>query len=287
MSDEPHGPNEYGWLAGHSTLPEAIAGLSRSAVRATPAPPAAVCPYCELPSVLPEVCTPEIHAVIEKNIARDWTLFEAGRAHDAAVSGPEPSRDKEGVGEMADPLTDAHQLKRLIYAIMSHGADAAGRLSHYNEKAADCLMADVRALAEFVGSGQLDAVLLAQVPRDEPQGAPCETTTILASNSTTGSQIPGGVISGAGYVADTIPSSTTIPAGTADAAARHSEPAVPRDALPAEPPVCPVHGVMRHVKTDWVCDRCPDPLAPAVDALPAEPPTTKNDEDDHARGDGQ
>lgn len=45
-----------------------------------------ICPHCELPPVLPDVCTPEIHAVIEKNIARDWDLFHRGFDHAASRS---------------------------------------------------------------------------------------------------------------------------------------------------------------------------------------------------------
>jgi hypothetical protein len=38
-----------------------------------------VCPHCELPAVMPEVCTPEINAVLEKQIGRDWGLYADGR----------------------------------------------------------------------------------------------------------------------------------------------------------------------------------------------------------------
>jgi hypothetical protein len=41
-------------------------------------PTAKVCPHCQLPPVLPEVCTPEIHAVIEASIARDTALHHDG-----------------------------------------------------------------------------------------------------------------------------------------------------------------------------------------------------------------
>jgi hypothetical protein len=41
-------------------------------------PTAKVCLHCQLPPVLPEVCTPEIHAVIEASIARDTALHHDG-----------------------------------------------------------------------------------------------------------------------------------------------------------------------------------------------------------------
>ena len=36
------------------------------------------CPHCHLPPVLPDICTPELNAVIEENIARDWDLYHHG-----------------------------------------------------------------------------------------------------------------------------------------------------------------------------------------------------------------
>jgi hypothetical protein len=41
------------------------------------------CPHCKLPPVLPEQCTPEIHAVIEEQIAMDGKMFYAGMEHEA------------------------------------------------------------------------------------------------------------------------------------------------------------------------------------------------------------
>ena len=37
-----------------------------------------VCPHCHLPAVLPDICTPEINAVIEDGIGRSGQLYEAG-----------------------------------------------------------------------------------------------------------------------------------------------------------------------------------------------------------------
>jgi hypothetical protein len=42
------------------------------------------CPHCGLPSVMPEVCTPELNAVIQKDLERDGQLFYAGMEHQAA-----------------------------------------------------------------------------------------------------------------------------------------------------------------------------------------------------------
>lgn len=36
------------------------------------------CPHCGLPPILPDPCTPEVHAVIQARIDRDWELFNAG-----------------------------------------------------------------------------------------------------------------------------------------------------------------------------------------------------------------
>ena len=36
------------------------------------------CPHCKLPAEIPEVCTPELNAVIEAGIARDWDLLNRG-----------------------------------------------------------------------------------------------------------------------------------------------------------------------------------------------------------------
>lgn len=47
-----------------------------AAIVAQPQP--AVCPHCQLPSVLPEVCTPEIRDVQNAQIARDGELYESG-----------------------------------------------------------------------------------------------------------------------------------------------------------------------------------------------------------------
>ncbi len=38
------------------------------------------CPHCKLPRVLPDVCTPEVNAVIEQQIAEGWDLVNAGFA---------------------------------------------------------------------------------------------------------------------------------------------------------------------------------------------------------------
>jgi hypothetical protein len=46
---------------------------------ATPSP----CPHCGLPPVLPEICTPDVNAAIERNIARDGEAFYAGMEHEA------------------------------------------------------------------------------------------------------------------------------------------------------------------------------------------------------------
>lgn len=37
-----------------------------------------VCPHCLLPARLPDICTPDIHEVIERKLARDWELYNAG-----------------------------------------------------------------------------------------------------------------------------------------------------------------------------------------------------------------
>jgi len=51
------------------------------------------CPHCKLPAVMPEVCTPEINAVIEDSIEQDWALLnkgvEIGKALAAPVDAPQ------------------------------------------------------------------------------------------------------------------------------------------------------------------------------------------------------
>ena len=37
-----------------------------------------ICPHCGLPPVLPDVCTPEVHDAIERLVAHDWEMFNAG-----------------------------------------------------------------------------------------------------------------------------------------------------------------------------------------------------------------
>ena len=51
------------------------------------------CPHCKLLAVMPEVCTPEINAVIEDSIEQDWALLnkgvEIGKALAAPVDAPQ------------------------------------------------------------------------------------------------------------------------------------------------------------------------------------------------------
>jgi len=69
------------------------------------------CPHCQLPPVLPEVCTPEIHAAIEQNIARDWALFDAGMQHEATTglrsSTVRPPQEEQDVSALQIALQHA------------------------------------------------------------------------------------------------------------------------------------------------------------------------------------
>jgi Protein of unknown function (DUF551) len=70
----PKGQRPLGW----SDLIAAVDNLEALLRQAQPIPLEESCPHCHLPRVLPEVCTPELNAVIEANIARDWDLYGAG-----------------------------------------------------------------------------------------------------------------------------------------------------------------------------------------------------------------
>lgn len=52
---------------------------------------ASTCPHCHFPAVLPEICTPEINAAIERGIARAAGLYQAGRE----AASPLPLSGKE------------------------------------------------------------------------------------------------------------------------------------------------------------------------------------------------
>lgn len=60
------------------------------------------CPHCKLPAVMPEVCTPEINAVIEDSIEQDWALLnkgvEIGKALAAPVDAPQTCEWRGDVG---------------------------------------------------------------------------------------------------------------------------------------------------------------------------------------------
>ncbi len=97
-----------------SSMSKALRQIYELAARSVDAAPPlssaggpATCPHCELPPILPEVCTPEIHAVIEKNIARDWALFGDGYDLGKRASGPSTtlagSRNNESVQIEAAP----------------------------------------------------------------------------------------------------------------------------------------------------------------------------------------
>lgn len=60
------------------------------------------CPHCKLLAVMPEVCTPEINAVIEDSIEQDWALLnkgvEIGKALAAPVDAPQTCEWRGDVG---------------------------------------------------------------------------------------------------------------------------------------------------------------------------------------------
>lgn len=64
------------------------------------------CPHCHLPAVIPEVCTPEINAVIEQNIERDWGILNAGydigRSAGETPAPQEPTRIPSAWTEFGD-----------------------------------------------------------------------------------------------------------------------------------------------------------------------------------------
>lgn len=83
LSDEER--RQQGNQASHLSGPEFVREIERieALIQSRMVPPASspqTCPHCHLPSVVPDVCTPELHAVIEERIAEDWALLNRGIA---------------------------------------------------------------------------------------------------------------------------------------------------------------------------------------------------------------
>jgi hypothetical protein len=77
----------------------------RVALNAPSTPASLVCPHCQLPAVMPEVCTPEVHTALEARRAADAEMF-AGRQHglDRPMSSYTPASPLQEVKQRDIPL---------------------------------------------------------------------------------------------------------------------------------------------------------------------------------------
>ncbi len=65
------------------------------------------CPHCGFPAVLPEICTPAVNEAIERGLAHDSEMFDAGRQHEAqhrllAGSDPQARKKEEMIIEVPE-----------------------------------------------------------------------------------------------------------------------------------------------------------------------------------------
>ena len=70
--DRTKGPSTYNWLT------YAVLLLRQAAASLPPGDAPQPCPHCKLPPTMPDVCTPELNAVIEEHIEKDWALLNKG-----------------------------------------------------------------------------------------------------------------------------------------------------------------------------------------------------------------
>ncbi len=78
------------------------------------------CPHCGFPAVLPEICTPAVNEAIERGLAHDSEMFDAGRQHEAQhrlLAGSDPQARQEWQAAPSTPSQTAAKKEEMFIEV--------------------------------------------------------------------------------------------------------------------------------------------------------------------------